>query len=135
MEQRSTLATANQSWGRAPVRLKYKPTDTFRAGKECMSLETVHVRWLSGADASISSLSVCPQQGSEQQFTFMRPQGVDGGEIDAKFAYDIALVNAIAASVAPPPPPAAPPLTVVAPPRVVSCTSNIIGSFIYTNCR
>lgn len=78
-----------QSFGYAPAKLKYKVSKGFRDGKECMTLQPVMVRWASGAEASVSTITACPQNGGNQQFTLVRPTGVEGRELDVQFALQL----------------------------------------------
>jgi hypothetical protein len=78
-----------QTFGYAPVKLKYKVSKGFSSGNDCMQLQPVMVRWASGAEASVSMLRVCPQQGGNQQFTLVRPTGVAGRELDVQFALQL----------------------------------------------
>jgi hypothetical protein len=112
--------------GYAPVRLKYTPTEQLRAGKGCMTLQPVKVRWASGATASIATLQASPAQGGEQQFSFVRPD-LPGRELDVQFAIariqNTALVAAAQAQSLPVP---------VYTPK--HCTSTLIGNQVFTNC-
>lgn len=112
-------------WGYAPITLKYQVP---RKWKACMSLNPLKVRWASGAEASIT-LSVCPQTGKNQQFTFQRPTGVPGLELDVQFAIAM-LQNAAAAAAAQA---AAEPVYIPSP-APMHCTSQVIGSQVFTNC-
>jgi hypothetical protein len=81
------LATLYESrmMGSAPVTLTYTTSPEFRKG-QCMQLMPMMVRWISGVESSMAKLSVCPQDGSKQQFTFIRPD-LPGREIDAKLRH------------------------------------------------
>ncbi len=108
-------------WGYTPFVLKYQVP---RRWKACVALKPLKVRWVSGAEASIT-LEVCPQTGKNQQFVFQRPTGVPGLELDVQFAIAM-LQNARLAA----PPPAA----VYIPPAPRHCTSTAIGNQVFTNC-
>ena len=134
---------SGQLMGYAPFELKYElPRGFFKDGR-CTTLQGLKVRWASGAEASINGLQACAQSGKRQQFVFVRPD-VPGRAIDAEFALrleELALAResaraersrriaeiwsqyaerqrAIAESY-----------------RPVTCTSNLIGSTVYTTCR
>jgi hypothetical protein len=81
----ATLYEGGKNHGRTPVTLKYKVTKNFKAGKECMTLTPLMVRWVSGAEASMpSGFLACPHNGGKQQFTFARPN-VPNRELDVQF--------------------------------------------------
>ena len=85
---------SQQSFGYAPTKLKYKVSKGFSSGSECMTLQPVMVRWASGAEASISTITACPQNGGNQQFTLVRPTGVEGRELDVQFALQLPATGA-----------------------------------------
>lgn len=105
---------------------KYK---TPRRWKECPKVWPIKVRWISGAEAVVEDLQLCPAQGTKQQFVFMRPEGVEGALIDAQYA--LALLQAQTASTPPPAPLAWPTYT---PPKTTRCTTQVIGNQIFTRC-
>ena len=106
--------------------LTYK---TPRQWKQCLKVWPIKVRWVSGAEAIVEDLQLCPAQGKRQQFVFMRPEGVDGALIDAQYA--LALLQAQTAAT---PPPAYVPMPVYTPPKTTRCTSQVIGNQIFTRC-
>ena len=110
-------------WGYAPVTLKWQVP---RKWKACITLSPMKVRWVSGAEASIT-LQVCPQAGKNQQFVFQRPAGVPGLELDAQFAIEMLRNAALAA-------PPSTPEYVAPPPAPQHCTSTLIGNQVFTNC-
>jgi hypothetical protein len=120
----ATIHEGGRQWGNSPLWLRYYPPNGFR---ECLRVNPVKVRWVSGAEVDVTELDVCPANGREQQFTVFRPQGVAGAEIDAQYA--TALLQAGNSAAAPAPPA---PLTPIAPPRF--CTTTVIGNQILTTC-
>src|SRR5437868_6610762 len=72
--------------GTTPRQLKY------RLAEGCTNVKPVVVRWASGAEASVEGLRVCTDTGKLQHFTFNRPTGYPGREIDAQFALQLAMV-------------------------------------------
>lgn len=114
-------------WGYAPFTLKFQVP---RKWTTCMSLTPMTVRWVSGAQASIT-LSVCPQTGKNQQFTFQRPTGVPGVELDVQFAIAM-MQNAAAAATAAAQAAARP--VYVPPPAPKHCASTVIGNQVFTDC-
>jgi hypothetical protein len=134
----ATIYQNDQVFGYAPTRLKYKVTKGFRAGKECARLIPLKVRWASGAEASIGDQTACPQNGGNQQITFVRPTGVDGREMDVLFAIQITSLmqqraaNEAAATAAAWD--AIVPFRPIVPARPVHCTSQVIGRQVFTNC-
>jgi hypothetical protein len=113
---------SKQVMGYAPVVLKYKVTKAFAKGG-CDTLTPIMVRWVSGAEASVSALKACGDKGFRQQFNFVRPDGVPGRDLDVQFA--IALQQGAAQRA-----PAA-----VDPLPLRHCWSQIIGSQIFTWCN
>lgn len=112
-----------KQWGRAPVALVYHVPRHF---VDCLRLNPVTMRWVSGAEVSISTLDACPAAGRDQQFTMFRPKGVDGLDLDVQFAI-AAMQPAAARPAADTPPP-----TPITMPR--NCTTTVIGNQIFTNC-
>jgi len=76
-----------RAWGNAPVTLNYQPDGQFLSGG-CMTLNPLTARWVSGAEASISSLQACGSVGYNQQISFIRPN-TSGREIDAQYAMQL----------------------------------------------
>ena len=110
-----------QQLGVAPALITYKAPGRFQ---ECMLTLPVKVRWVSGAEVDTPQIQLCPAQGKRQQFTVFRPKGVDGIEVDVQYA--IALLQSRSA---------APPTVVPAAiPMPKFCTTNVIGSQIFTSC-
>jgi hypothetical protein len=106
-------------WGYTPRVLEYPAPTKWT---ECMNTRPVRVRWLSGAEAELDSLQLCPKDGKKRQFTFMRPAGVPGAEIDGQFALQLGEKNAPKPSV------------YVPPAKPTFCTSRLIGTQVFTNC-
>lgn len=135
---------SKQMIGYSPVILEYNfAKDFFKRGR-CESLQTLQVRWASGAEATIDGLSLCGKQGKNQQFTFVRPPETPGREIDAYFALQLqqlaiiqgqaeadrsAYIAGLYASAA------ARRREIEEQRRPVNCYSTLIGSTVYTTCR
>ena len=111
-----------KQWGRAPFTLTYHAPARFT---ECLRLNPVTVRWVSGAEVSVDTLDACPAAGRDQQFTLFRPKGVDGLDLDVQFA--IAAMQPAAAPAA-----SEPTHVPITMPR--TCTTSVIGNQIFTNC-
>lgn len=107
-------------WGYTPFRLKYK---TPRRWSGCMDSKPLRVRWVSGAEANIDRLQLCSQVGKNQQFTFLRPLGVPGVEVDGQMAIAILQRQSV-------------PQPVYVPPArtPTACTSTAIGNTVSTRC-
>ncbi|HXI11336.1 MAG TPA: hypothetical protein VNM92_01655 [Thermoanaerobaculia bacterium] len=118
-------------WGVAPIKIKYNLAGKF---KECAALKAVTVRWVSGAEVSMGELTICPQNGKKQQFSFMRPTGIPGIELDVTFAIDMMRSQAAqhAASAASDAAGAAAVAAVFQRPK--QCITTVIGTQIFTNC-
>jgi hypothetical protein len=116
----------------------------------CRDTGQMRVHWVSGAEASVPSLHVCKKTPGKEPIMFFRPTGVPGLEADARFGLDLvnmaeakrqALLGAYLAALShnPPPPPMVPyvmppPSPAATVPTQVHCTSNIVGTYIYTTC-
>lgn len=138
------LYEGGKQWGYAPFALRYEPSAEFLKGG-CMVLRPSMVRWASGAEASIPSLSVCASNGKKQQFVFLRPNEIPGRDLDAMFyaqmqqvaaqqqiadaqrsAVLLAFYNQLAQQNR---------VVIQQSPTTVNCTSMAIGSQIQTTCR
>lgn len=82
----ATIYADNKTFGYAPQVLNYQPTDGFKRGV-CMATTPITATWASGA-SDTQTLNLCPQNGYETYYTFMRPN-VAGREIDANFALQL----------------------------------------------
>jgi hypothetical protein len=127
--------------GYAPIRLQYKPPQSFLSGAACWDVQPSMVRWATGAEASITSLRVCPQYGLNQQFVFVRPTGLPGREVDAQIAMQLQQNAALQQQAA-----AQREATLrqtysaliqrnQAMQRTMICTSQVVGHMVYTTCR
>ncbi|WP_222565617.1 hypothetical protein [Novilysobacter antarcticus] len=72
------------NYGYTPVVLYYEVEKEFKAG-QCTTIHGKSVRWASGAEAAYTRQSVCPVNGYEQSFTFVRPTDIPGRDIDVQF--------------------------------------------------
>lgn len=119
-------------WGTGPVTLQWKVPNKW---KECFTTEAVKVRWISGVEASVTGLNVCPQTGKNQQFVFQRPVDAPGVELDVQYAVAL-MQSATAAAAAAEQARAArrAALLALVPPRQKICTSNIVGTQVFTYC-
>lgn len=130
-----------QLFGYTPVTLHYKPPQSFLQGRSCWNLQPSMVRWGTGAEASVTGLTVCPQNGLSQQFVFARPTDFPGREIDAQFALQLQQNAALAKQ-------AAAQQTAAfwqaysaliqrnqQALRTLQCTSQLVGYMVYTSCR
>jgi len=126
------------AFGATPQRIKVE------LGRQpCVDTHAIRVRWVSGVEATLPTVRVC--KGARQEpLTFIRPSGVAGLETDARYALDLARFDqaerairqrhqdasertAIAA------------LGVLLPPVAITptvrCTSELVGTSVYTTCR
>lgn len=117
---------SEKMWGTAPVRLKWQVP---RRWAECITTESIKVRWISGVEATVSGVDLCPRVGKNQEFVFQRPAEAPGVELDVQYA--IALMRSAATAAAAR---ARSYVPYVPPPREKICTSNIIGNQIFTYC-
>jgi hypothetical protein len=116
-------------WGGSPVRLKWQLP---RKWTQCIMTESVKVKWVSGVEATVSGLEVCPQNGKNQEYTFQRPKDAPGVEVDVQYA--IAVMQSAATAAAAAAESYSVPYFPAPPPRQKICTSNIVGNQIFTYC-
>jgi hypothetical protein len=130
-----------RNFGYTPVTLVYVANNNLQDGLGCQTLQPVMVRWASGAETHSNSLMHCAATGRTGQFTFVRPEGLDGREFDVSFAMFLMQLGAtrenlreqiradwgrmFAAHAA----------STVDQMRTVACTTTAVGSTIYTRCR
>lgn len=84
----AALYEDGRTFGYCPLTLQYNITEQDRQRGYAI-LRGLLVRWVSGATASVSSIQANLSNGSHQEFTFVRPEGATGLEIDVKFALDL----------------------------------------------
>lgn len=124
--------TAAQRAGYSPVLVKYKFNAKAWKSGACQPVQPIKVRWVSGAEATLNAIRVCPANGTKQELTFMRPDGMAGVEVDASFAIELQRISAGQASAAYAAAQAAAGAVVVQKP--VYCTSRLVGSRVFTTC-
>jgi hypothetical protein len=134
-----------RSWGSTPITLRYNVREEFKKGVACTDLEGARVEWPSGATATMTSLRACPKDGGKQQFTFNRPNGVPGLDVDMQFALQLEQLtllrnmneqarrarsaqiwNDFGRALG---------RRLGGAQSGLNCTSNVLGSYIYTNCQ
>lgn len=122
-----------KAWGGSPVRLKWQLPKRWT---ECFTTESVKVRWISGVEASVAGVEVCPRNGTNQDFLFQRPNDLPRIELDVQYA--IALMQSAAAAAAAAQRAddalAADIARAFQRPQPKICTSNVIGNQIFTYC-
>lgn len=139
----ASLIQEGQILGETPYTLTYKVPDKW---KECVTLRSVTLRWVSGAEIT-DGVTVCPKNGKKQQVQFDRPSGVPGLDVDAGYAVQLrqlesmekrrrseeyarfeALMRGIREDNA------AQERTLAAQ-RALHCISQVVGNVITTTCR
>lgn len=70
--------------GTTPTTVTYNATAQFDAG-QCITVQPLTAHWASGATSAVAP-TLCPATGYSQQYTFLRPAGVAGAEVDARIA-------------------------------------------------
>jgi hypothetical protein len=109
-------------------------------------LQGTQVKWVSGASAKIDQLkSTIESFTTFRQFTFMRPVGIEGYETDAKFGIEVQKVRLMQQQVqAQQEANLWQMYSAIVNPLVndsstinlkTNCTTNVIGSTVFTNCR
>ena len=124
----AALYEGDRYFGTTPLTLTYAVTEEDRRiGSK--RLRGTSVRWISGATAGLSELTVYLGNGLRQAFTYRRPDGVPGYEADANYArLDEESRKAEASRQQAWQPQQPIPLN-------ASCTSRFVGSTIYTECK
>ena len=143
--QGAALYEGGRFFGYTPVTLQYPLAHLTMETGQCVAVQPLAVRWASGAEASIENLQACPINGYFQQFSFIRPTGVAGREMDVQFALErerlaIMQQQANAQEMAN--------LSALfwqlnqqtqqiynRPSNSVNCTTQVFGSTIQTSCR
>ena len=114
----ATISTPGHNWGVAPQQLIW----TLNAATSLS--EPITATWVSGATTTTKMNLIAGQDGS---FTLQRPQGVAGVDGDIQWAIHLeqqqqATGAAIIDAIKP------------APRKTTNCTSNAVGTQVYTNC-
>ena len=136
----AALYEGEQFFGYTPVSLDYQVKSEMKK-TGCAVLRPTAVRWASGAEAAITSMNVCAINGTTQQFTFVRPTGVPGRELDVQFAIekernailaaqanaqrDLATIQALESLGQP----------TTSPQASMQCTTRVVRDTIYTDCH
>jgi len=77
----SVYSPSDGLYGAAPLTLYY---DLPPSWEGCLQLEPLQARWASGVESEVQ-LSVCPENGRQQHYTFVRPDQA-GLDVDVWFA-------------------------------------------------
>lgn len=125
--------------GNAPLTFTHKMSRSFFSGTQCTAVQPMAtMRWASGVEASVAQIAVCPDNGRQQQLTLIRPDVPFGRELDAQVATAYqreAMIKAQenaerqAAHIK-----ELHEIEAAALERQMSCTSNNVGTFVFTNC-
>lgn len=85
----AVLYQGQQKFGYTPQAIVYQLSEEDRKrGYKILAGTTV--RWASGATAEVTSITAdLNKDGLSQQFTFNRPDGVPGREVDVRFALEL----------------------------------------------
>lgn len=138
------MGPTQQEYGYAPASLKYSLGKHFFRDGRCENTQQITVRWASGAQAYIPSLALCGGNGKKQEFTFVRPPEAPGGDIDATFALELqrleidrrrASASARRESFQRLADYYRREAERLYAQRPLVCTSNVIGSSVYTTCQ
>jgi hypothetical protein len=137
----ASLYQGNQLMGYCPTTLVYNVSwDDRKRGYKL--LQGTQVKWVSGASAKIDQLKAYLESFTTyQQFTFIRPSGIEGFETDAKFGLEVQKVRLMQQQVQAQQDANLWQIysTMVNQNSTVNlktnCTSNVIGGTVYTNCR
>ena len=128
-----------QLLGSAPMTFTHKMSRSFFSGTQCVGVQPMAtMRWASGAEASAAQVAVCPDHGRQQQLTLVRPDVPFGRELDEQVAMDYQREAMIKAEKDAERQAAhlkhLEELEAAALERQMSCTSNNVGTFVFTNC-
>jgi hypothetical protein len=143
----AALYQGNTHMGTTPMTLNYQLTEEDKKSGS-KNLQGTSVRWVSGASASITYLTADLRIGRNQTFSFRRPDGVPGYDVDANYALQLQrnaimmLQTAAQFQQAEAARQQAEQTQLLRQqqqqlyvPRQTNCTSNLIGNTIYTNCN
>ncbi len=84
----AALYENDRVFGYCPLILEYNITQEDRQ-RGYMVLRGLTARWVSGASATVPSVQANLNNGTSQQFTFLRPEGAEGLQTDLQFALDL----------------------------------------------
>ena len=90
----AVLYQGQQRFGYTPYTLHYQLSEDDKK-RGYMTLNGTGVRWASGAVAGVKFMTANLKYGLSQQFTFQRPDGVPGREIDARFSLELERTRAM----------------------------------------
>lgn len=79
----------NRLFGSTPVEARYSTSKVFQKGTSCDTVRGVLVRWASGAETSLTSIQICPQDGGKQELSIIRPIAAPGRELDVQVALEL----------------------------------------------
>jgi len=120
--------SAETSFGYTPRAVKY----TIPKGQDCLATQPIKVRWVSGAESTVSSVRVCRAVGKHQQFVFIRTEEAPGVAVDAQFAIQLEQLRIQQQATA------AAALwqgyQAIVAQRPRTCYSQVIGNQVFTNC-
>jgi hypothetical protein len=150
----ATVYSGGRNMGTTPLILKYDLKWNACKKQQTQHTELTHVVWLSGVTSGDVEIPLCPQY-TKHQFTFARPTGVPGIDLDAQYAMQLeaqraaqtaadrqayrdwsaqfgaqqqqARERALAYFLTPRP-------VVVTPPTAWHCSTVVVGQVAQTNC-
>lgn len=125
----ATVFEGTKLMGVTPLNLSYKLP---RRWKDCLKIRDLSVSWVSGAKASLEGVSACPQNTKSQQLVFLRPDAYPNATLDLDWAFKMAQLSIEQAKVAAIQAQQATPVVIATAPK--HCTSQVIGTQVFTNC-
>lgn len=130
----AALYEGDKYFGTTPMTLTYPvtPEDKKLGSKR---LRGTAVRWISGATARLGEMTVFLSNGLTQVFTYQRPDGVPGHDVDANYALQGKAGRQVEAARQRASQLQRQQMNQELTPRGPSCTSRMVGSTIYTDCR
>lgn len=84
----ATLYRQGAPVGLTPQVISFPAGEGFEKQGQCVTIPAVQAKWASGAQTALPDQKICPPQGLEHRFLFVRPD-VPGRDIDMNFALQL----------------------------------------------
>src|SRR5262245_8137568 len=137
----ATVYVAGVAQERTPFMLSIPtPAGLWKSARNCVNSAPISVKWVSGAEASVPSIQLCSENGTQQHIVFNRPDEFPDWGVDTRWAAQLdlfrrqigfvvsqaMLTGQKQARIEPPAPP------VVAPRPAMNCRSKLQPGAVYT---
>lgn len=84
----ATLYRQGVPVGLTPQVVRFPAGEGFEKQGQCVTIPAVQAKWASGAQTALPDQQICPPQGLEHRFLFVRPD-VPGRDVDMNFALQL----------------------------------------------